>query len=354
MKALVRHAPRDLRLEDVPDPGPHGRDEVRVAIDAIGLNHIDLWGHRGMAFAPRTRPVIVGAEAAGTVEAVGPGVTHLAAGQRVALYAGTPCGHCAPCRAGRDNLCEDPGGPLGFLVDGVACEAVRRPARLCVPIPDGVTLADAACAPVCYGTVQHMLFDNARLAPDETILVQAGASGVGSAAIQMAKKAGCRVLATVGDDAKRALAARLGADVVVNYRTERFEARVLRETGRRGVDVVFEHVGPDTWAGSQLCLARGGRLVTCGATTGRLAETNLAHLYQRQQRLIGSFGCTIRNVAEALARIADGTRPVIDRVLDMARFEDGLGVLERREVQGKILLGWDACALARDLSRRAA
>ncbi len=337
MQALQLFGDRDLRLVDLPPPPPPGPGEAQVRVRAVGLNHIDVWGLRGMAFARRKLPVVVGAEGAGEIAALGDGVTGLAPGDRVAPYGALTCGCCRACRDGRDNLCEDVGGVLGFHVDGFAREFVNLPARLLVPIPDGVSFEDAACAPVAFGTVQHMLFDNAGLMPGETILVHAGGSGIGTAAILMAKAIGCRVITTVGDDAKAARAAALGADHVINYRTERFEGEARRLTKRKGVDVVFEHVGAETWAGSLLCLKRGGRLVTCGSTSGVSASINLMQLFQQQYRITGSFGCRLANIRDALAKMAGGLRPVIDEIVPLAEFERGLGKLEHRQVFGKVI-----------------
>src|SRR5690606_25673650 len=172
------------------------------------------------------------------------------------------------CAAGRDNLCNEVAGVHGFHLDGFAREYANMPARLVVPAPAGVDAIGAALAPVTFGTVQHMLFDNARLEPGETILVHAGGSGIGTAAIKMAKAIGCTVLTTVGDDAKAERARAIGADHVINYRTDRFEGAVRKITAKKGVDVVFEHVGAETFNGSLLVLKRGGRLVTCGSTSG--------------------------------------------------------------------------------------
>ena len=195
---------------------------------------------------------------------------------------------------------------MGFHVDGFARDLINMPARLVVPIPPGVSFRDAACAPVAFATVQHMLFDNAKLEPGETILVQAGGSGIGTAAIKMAKAIGCTVITTVGDDAKAEKAKALGADHVINYRTDRFEGVVRKLTAKKGVDVVFEHVGPDTFNGSLLCLKRGGRLVTCGSTSGQSTTINLFQLYLQQYRIFGSFGCSMRNIRESLAKMAAG------------------------------------------------
>ena len=246
MQALQLFGDRDLRLIDVEGPPPPGPGEVRVRVRAVGLNFIDVWGFRGMAFAKRRLPLTVGAEAAGEIAELGAGVEGLRTGDKVALYGAMTCGKCRACAEGRDNLCEDVGGVMGFHIDGFAREFVTMPARLVVKVPDAVSLTDAACAGIAFGTVQHMLFDNAKLEPGESILVHAGGSGIGTAAIRMAKAIGCTVYTTVGDDEKGAKAAALGADHVVNYRTERFEGEVRRLTKRKGVDVVFEHVGPDT------------------------------------------------------------------------------------------------------------
>ncbi len=201
-----------------------------------------------------------------------------------------------------------------------------------------MSFEEAACAPIGFGTVEHMLFDNAKLEPGESILVQAGGSGIGTAAIKMAKAIGCTVFTTVGDDAKGEKAKALGADHVINYRSERFEGEVRRLTKRKGVDVVFEHVGVDTWNGSLLCLKRGGRLVTCGSTSGISTTMNLMQLFQQQYRIFGSFGATMRNVATSLDKMAGGLKPVIDTVFELADYAKGLERLESRQVFGKIVV----------------
>ena len=225
----------------------------------------------------------------------------------MSIYGARTCGLCRACREKRDNLCENVGGVHGFHLDGFAQEKINIPARLLVPAPPGVDAIGAAVTPVTFGTVEHMLFDNARLEPGETILVHAGGSGIGSAAIQLAKRIGCTVITTVGSADKIDKAKALGADHVINYREDRFEGVVRKLTKKKGVDVVFEHVGADTWAGSMLSLKRGGRLVTCGSTSGVSTQMNLMQLFQQQLRLIGSFGCRMENMANAHAE--DGGRP---------------------------------------------
>jgi NADPH:quinone reductase-like Zn-dependent oxidoreductase len=340
MRALQLFGDRDLRLTDIDAPPPPAPGEVQIRVRAVGLNHIDVWGYRGMAFAKRKLPLVVGAEASGDVTAVGEGVEHLAPGQKVVPYGALTCGHCRACREGRDNLCENVGGVLGFHIDGFARERLNLPARLVIAVPDRVSFEDAACAPIAFGTVQHMLFDNAKLEPGETILVHAGGSGIGTAAIRMAKSIGCTVIATVGDDRKGEKAKALGADHVINYRAERFEGETRKLTKRKGVDVVFEHVGAETWNGSLLCLKKGGRLVTCGSTSGVSATINLMQLFQQQYRIFGSFGCAMRNVSESLDKMAAGITPVIDTVFPLEDYAQGLERLEARNVFGKILVAF--------------
>ncbi len=341
MQALRLIEDGRLELEELPEPAAPAAGEVLVRMRAIALNHIDLWGFRGMAFAKRKLPIIVGVEGAGEIAAVGDGVVNRAPGDRVALYAGMFCGHCTACRRGRENLCENiaEGGIMGFHRDGVAAQYVRMPMRQTVPIPAGVDWAQAATAPVTFATVQHMLFDNAKLEAGETILVHAGASGIGTTAVLMAKAVGARVLATVGSEEKMAPVKALGADEVLNYRKDRFETWARRQTAKKGVDVVFEHVGPDTWAGSLLALKRGGRLVTCGSTSGISAETNLFQLFQQQIRITASFGASIRNVAEGLHKMATREAlPVIDSEIGLAEFDRGLKRMADRLVVGKIIV----------------
>src|SRR3954454_8144075 len=338
MRALQLIEDRRLETVDLPLPPPPSLGEVTLRIKAVALNHIDVWGWRGMAFAKRKLPLVVGAEASGEVEAVGPGVSSLLPGQLVSIYGARTCGLCRACREGRDNLCEHVSGVHGFHLDGFAQEKMNLPARLLVAAPPGVTDIGAAVAPVTFGTVEHMLFDNARLEPGETILVHAGGSGIGTPAIQLAKGIGCAVITTVGSADKIEKAKALGADHVINYREDRFEGVVRKLTRKRGVDVVFEHTGADTWNGSLLSLKRGGRLVTCGATSGPSGSINLMQLFQQQYRIIGSFGSPLGALGRALDRIASGVRPVIDTVYPLEDFRAGLARLEARDVFGKLLV----------------
>ena len=338
MRALTLVADRELELQEAPQPPAPGAGEVQIRVRGVALNQIDVWGWRGMAFAKRRLPLVVGAEAAGEIAAVGPDVTGFRVGDRVAMYGALTCGECRACREGRDNLCENVGGILGFHIDGFARDLLNFPARLVIRVPEGVAFRHAACAPIAFATVEHMLFDNAKLQPGETILVHAGGSGIGTAAIKMAKAIGCTVITTVGDDAKAEKAKELGADHVINYRTDRFEHSVRKITRKKGVDVAFEHVGAETFNGSLLALKRGGRLVTCGSTSGPSTTLNLMQLFQQQYRIIGSFGASLRNIRDSLAKMAAGLTPVIDTEVELADFAAGLERLASRQVFGKIVV----------------
>ena len=339
MRALQLIEDRRIEVRDIEAPGAPGPGEVTLDVKVVALNHIDVWGWRGMAFAKRTLPLTIGAEASGIVSAIGPGVSNVLPGQLVSIYGARICGLCKPCREGRDNLCEHVGGVHGFHLGGFACDQINIPARQLVAAPPGVTDIGAAVAPVTFGTVEHMLFDNAKLQPGETILIHAGGSGIGSAAIQLAKKIGCTVISTVGSNNKIEKAKALGADYVINYREDRFEGVTRKLTKKKGVDVVFEHVGADTWAGSMLCLKRGGRLVTCGSTSGVSTTINLMMLFQQQLRLIGSFGCRMENMADAMQKMAQGlVSPVIDTEVGFEGIDEALKRMESRDIFGKILL----------------
>jgi alcohol dehydrogenase len=329
MRALRLIADRKLELADVPPPPPPGEGEVQIRIKAVALNHLDLWGFRGMAFAKRQLPLVVGAEASGEIAAIGGGVAGFSTGGKVVMYGAKTCGHCPACREGRDNLCENVAGIMGFH---------NLPARLVIPVPAGVSLRDAACAPIAFGTTEHMLFDNAKLKPGETILVHAGGSGIGSVAIKMAKALGCTVITTVGDDAKAEKAKALGADHVINYKTDRFEGVTRKLTAKKGVDVVFEHVGGEGFNASLLCLKRGGRLVTCGSTAGPTVTINLMQLFQQQYKILASFGASIGNIRDSLSKIAAGMTPIIDSEFALADFERGLARIESRQVFGKVIV----------------
>jgi alcohol dehydrogenase len=338
MRALTLTGDRKVELREVDPPAAPAAGEVQIRVKAIALNHLDLWGFRGMAFAKRMMPLIVGVEGSGEITALGEGVSQFKVGDPVVMYGGLTCGTCKACKEGRDNLCENIGGIMGFHIHGFARDLLNMPARLVIPVPKGVSFRDAACAPIAYGTVEHMLFDNAKLQPGETMLVQAGGSGIGTVAIKMAKAMGCTIITTVGDDVKAEKVKALGADHVINYRTQRFETITRKLTGKKGVDVVFEHVGGEGFNGSLLVLKRGGRLVTCGSTAGPTITFNLMQLFQQQYKILGSFGASMKNIRDGLAKMAQGLTPVIDMEVPVAEYERGLARIESRQVFGKIIV----------------
>ena len=339
MRALQLVSDREVKAVEIDGPGAPAAGEVQLKIRVVALNHLDVWGWRGMAFAKRKLPLTVGAEASAEVVALGEGVSGLVPGQLVSIFGARTCGTCHNCRDGKDNLCEHVEGVHGFHLDGFAQELVNLPARQLVPAPPGCDDVGAALAPITFGTSEHMLFDNALLKPSETVLVQAGGSGIGTAAIQLAKAIGCTVITTVGSDEKIDPCRELGADHVINYREDRFEGAVRKITKKQGVDVVFEHVGADTWAGSMLSMKKGARLVTCGSTSGVSASTNLMMLFQRQLRLIGSFGCRKENMVASMEKMARGfVKPVIDTEIEFGDLETALDRMESRQVFGKIIM----------------
>ena len=339
MRALQLFGDRDVRLVELEPPPPPGPGEAQFRVRTVGLNHLDVWGFRGMAFAKRKLPLTVAAEAAGEVVAVGEGVTHLRPGQRVVPFGAITCGTCRACREGRDNLCENVAGVRGFHIDGFAQELTNHPARLLVPVPDAVSTADAACVTVAYGTVEHMLFDNAKLEPGEWILVHAGGSAIGSIAIRIAKSMGCTVITTVGSEDKAEKARALGADHVINYREDRFEGVVRRITGKKGVDVVFEHVGATTWNKSIACLPKGGRLVTCGATSGHDVQLDLRTLFYKSISLLGSTMGSKNELFKVLELVERGRLvPVLDRVMPLERGAEAHRLLENRQSFGNVVL----------------
>lgn len=326
-----------LRYEEVPTPRISA-DEVLVRVRACGLNHLDIFARRGAQGVKVPLPHILGIESAGEVAEVGAEVRTIQVGDRVLVNPKIVCGRCEYCLAGHDNLCPK-GKLIGIQLDGGYAEYLKAPAANIVPLPPALSYEEAAAIPVAFGTAWHMLVTRARLKAGETVLVLAAGSGVGSAAVQVAKHLGARVIATASTDEKLARARELGADEVVNYSQGKFSHAVKRLTGNWGVDVVFEHVGPDTWEQSVASLAPNGRLVTCGATTGRWGRTDLWSLFGKQLSLLGSFGAAQRDVEAVAELVGQGKlRPVIDRCLPLQEAALGHRLLEERKVFGKVIL----------------
>ncbi len=338
MKAIVFHqtgGPEVLRYEDAPDPRPES-GEVVVRVRAAALNRIDIWIRAGAY--PTPLPHILGSDGAGVVESVGPDVEWPRPGDKVVISPWLSDGTCPYCAAGEDNQCEQR-KILGNQVDGTFAERVKIPARNAFPYPGEIPFSEAAAVTLTASTAWHMLISRAQLRAGETVLIQGASSGLGTAAIQIAHLAGARVLAATSSNEKAARARELGADEAINYTEKDLADEALRLTGGRGVDLVFEHVGAATWDASVRSLARCGRLVTAGATTGAKVEFDVRTLYSRQLSFIGSMGASRTDVAAVLEQVARRRlRPVISRVMPLAEAAAAERLLEERKFFGKIVL----------------
>jgi NADPH:quinone reductase-like Zn-dependent oxidoreductase len=340
MKVVVvrEHGGVDRLLDEerpVPDPAP---GEALLRVKACGLNHLDLWVRRGVPGHRFPLPLVPGSDVAGIVERVGAGVSRVSPGDRVAVSPGLSCGACAPCLSARDPFCREY-GILGESRDGGYGEYVVVPARNLLPLPASLPFEEAAAIPLAFLTAWHMLVGRAQLRPGETVLVHAAGSGVGSAAIQIARLWGARVIATAGGPDKVERARTLGAAEVIDHRQHEFAGEVQRLTDRRGVDVVVEHVGSATWEGSMRCLARGGRLVTCGATTGYDVRIDLRHVFFKGLSILGSTMGAQGELVELWRFVEAGTlRAVVDSVLPLSRIGHAHQLLEERRVFGKVVV----------------
>jgi NADPH:quinone reductase-like Zn-dependent oxidoreductase len=329
--------PEVLEYTDVPEP-PIGIGQILVRVRACALNHLDIWVRQGIPAYRISLPHICGCDVAGMVERVGSGVERVTAGERVLLAPGLSCGQCERCQAGHDTLC-DVYGIRGAACDGGYAELVSARERDAIPIPKGISFEEAAAFPLVFLTAWHMLVGRANLQAGEIVLIHAAGSGVGHAAIQIAKLLNATVYTTVGSDAKIANAKALGADEVVNYQRENFEARMKALTQDRGVDVVFEHIGPGTWEGSLRLLAKGGRLVTCGATSGPSVTLDLRYVFSRQLSLLGSMMGTRAELLEVTRLIGERKlRPIIDTVFPLREARAAQERMLQRDIFGKLIL----------------
>lgn len=340
MQAVTFHEPGGpdrLRLEEVAEP-TIGPEEVLVRVRACGVNRLDILARTGRVGARVPLPHISGSEVAGEVVRVGERVSGLSAGQPAAIAPYLNCGRCEYCLAGEETICLR-GDILGLVSQGGYAEYVKAPASHVLPLPAGLSFDDAAAVTLAATTAWHMLMARARVRAGEDVLVLAAGSGVGSAAIQIARLAGARVIATAGSADKLARARDLGAAELINHREQDFLQEVRRLTGRRGVDVVVEHVGSETWEKSVACLTRGGRLVTCGATTGGEGRVDIWQLFAKQIALLGSYGGTRAELGQVLRLVARGDlHATIDRVLPLAAAAEAQQIMEERKQFGKILL----------------
>ncbi len=340
MKAARIHqhgGPDVLFYEDAPDP-PIRADQVLVRVRACALNHLDLWVRQGLPGITVPMPHILGSDIAGEVVEAGQLCWRVKPGQRVLLAPGLSCRQCAKCLSGEDNLCARY-TVFGNPIDGGNAELIAAPEYAVIPIPDDLKFEEAAAVPLVFLTAWHMLFGRARLQPGEDVLILAASSGVGSAAVQLAKLFHCRVIATAGGEAKIEAALRLGADHVIDHYRQDIPSEVRRITSGRGVNIVFEHVGAATWSKSLQTLAPGGRVVTCGATTGGDVKLDLRFLFFRQQSALGSFMGTLGELHQVLPFVFRGlVRPVIDRVYPLAEIRAAHERLEHKEQFGKVVV----------------
>ncbi len=340
MKAVRFHrhgGPEVLRYEDAPDPTPSS-DEALVRVRACALNHLDLWARNGLPNVEIPLPHISGSDVAGAVEWVPPEEKEFRKGDKVIVNPGIGCGRCEKCLMGKDNQCRYY-TIIGYGVDGGYAELVKVPRTNLIRKPEGMGFEDAASFPLVFLTAYHMLVTKAGIGAGDTVLVMAANSGVGSAAIQLAKLYGAEVIATAGDDEKRERASKLGADHTVDHYKQDVLAEVRKITGKRGVDVVVEHVGKATWDGSVKALAKGGRLVLCGATTGAEVVTDLRYVYSRELTVYGSYMASKGELLRVVGLFAAGKlRTVVDSVFPLQKAGEAQQKMESSRHFGKIVL----------------
>lgn len=341
MKAVVFHEFGNadvLRLEELPDPAP-GAGEVLVDVSATALNHLDVDVREGVSRFPIAFPHTLGVEPVGRVAVLGEGVERWAVGDRVAVYLIATCGSCVYCRTGRESLCTAPDWFISMGTGGGYAERLVCKASQLIPIPDGVTDVEAAASSIAFGTAWHMLITRARLRAGETVLVNSVGSGIGSAAVQVAKHAGAFVIGTSSRDDKLAKAEELGLDVGIDYTSKDVVEEVLRATDGHGVDVVYEHCGGDLFQKGLDSLAKDGRLVICGAHAGEVVPFDIIPFFRRQLSVIGSFVFDRREVETCFGLIARGAlRPQVAATFPLDEAPQAMELMESRDFFGKIVL----------------
>ena len=329
--------PGKLELREVADPQA-GPDEVVVRVRACGLNRLDLWHEAGDLPIPLSTPRTPGCEIAGEIESVGTAVDHWKPGDRVAVQSNLFCGSCEYCEQGEESICLR-GRLLGVQLDGGFAEKVRVPALALVGMPDGLDFVTSAALTLAGSTATHMLTSRVTVRPGNWVLVMGGNSGVGSAAIQIARAHGARVISTGSSEEKRQLARQLGADHVIDHSTDDWYRKVVEITGRHGADIVVEHMGGDILLQALRCLSRNGKIVTCGATAGKKVGIDLWPLFVKQQSIVGSYGRNRVDMEKTLEWAAEGKiQAVIDRVLPLESTSDAFELLRERKVSGKIVV----------------
>ncbi len=324
-----------LTYEDIPDPQLR-KDQVLVRVKACSLNHLDVWVRKGL---PGIKlPHILGSDVAGEIAEIGEYVTGFRPGQRVLVAPMHFCEHCPKCLAGLQNQCRE-FTVLGNAVDGGNCELIAVPEANVIPIRDSLDFNEAASVPLVFVTAWHMLVGLAGVRPGQTVLVLGASSGVGIAAIQIAKLFHCRVITTAGNEQKLERARTLGADYGIDHYKQKISEEVRKITNKEGVDIVVEHVGVATWDESMRSLKTAGTLVTCGATTGPNVAIDLRHLFARQLRLLGSYMGTMAELHEVLGHVFAGRlKPVVDRVFPMSEIRAAHEYLEKSQMFGKVIV----------------
>jgi NADPH:quinone reductase-like Zn-dependent oxidoreductase len=330
-------APGRFAYTDVPDPIP-GADDVILRVRACGLNRLDLWLEEGALPVPVTLPRVPGGEVSGEILALGEKVAGWRIGDRVAVQSNLFCGKCEFCARGEESTCLH-GELLGVQRDGGFAERVAVPASALVRLPEKVDFAASAALTLAASTAMHMLTHRARVRPGDWVLVMGGASGVGSAAIQIARQLMARVISTGSTEAKRRFASNLGAESVVDSSNPDWSAEVRKLTSRRGVDLVVEHIGGDVLPQCFICLARGGTIVTCGATAGREARLQLWPFFVKEQKLVGSYGRNRKDIEATLEWAAQGRlKPATHEIYPLSRTPEAFAALRRRQVLGKVVI----------------
>lgn len=340
MRAIRIHehgGPDVLRIDEIPQSRPTA-DGLLVKVKAVAMNHMDLWVRNGMPGVSLPLPIILGCEASGVVEEVGPAVKNYKKGVGVIIIPNRSCGVCPACREGNDHFCPQ-FGLYGETEDGLDVEYKVVPERNLLLKPKSLSFEEAAAIPVTFLTAWHMLVDKCQIHTGQKVLVVAASSGVGSAAVQIASHFGAEVIATAGSEEKIRRATELGAEYVINHTTQDFSREVKKITEGQGVDVVFEHVGAATWEKSLRCLGLRGKLVTCGATTGAEVKINLVHLFIKHQQIIGSTMGPSKTLQKIYQLAAEKKlRPVIDQVFRFDEVKEAHKRLEGRGQFGKIVL----------------
>ena len=326
-----------LKLEEIDDPKP-GPGEVAMRVNASALNHLDVDIREGVSRFPVPLPYILGVEVAGTITNVGPGVDGWKAGDRVVPYLMKTCGACRYCRSGRESLCLTPGF-ISFSTGGGYAEMLSCPVEHLVRLPDEIPDAEGAALQIAFATSWHMLFTRGRLQAGETVLINSVGSGIGSAAVQLAKLAGAFVIGNAGSEEKLEKAKAFGMDVGINHRTHDVAAEVMEVTDGMGVDLVYEHVGGELFQKGLDSLCKDGRMVICGGHSGEVVPFDIIPFFRTQKSVIGSFVYNRGEVEKCLELAARGQiKPLVHATFPLGEAKEAMAMMERREQFGKIVI----------------